>query len=92
MHENHTVKFGGQYNFSKVRQNGRSTYAGNLAFNTNRTNSTTQVIGDMLLGNFRTYSEFAYDPVGFFRFQQYEAFVTDSWRVSKKLSLELGVR
>jgi hypothetical protein len=92
VHDNHTVKFGGQYNFSKVRQNGRSTYAGNLAFNTNRTNSTTQVIGDMLLGNFRTYSEFAYDPVGFFRFQQYEAFVTDSWRVSKRLSLELGVR
>ena len=88
----HTVKFGGQYNFSKVQQNGRSTYAGNLAFNTNRTLSTTQVIGDMLLGNFRTYSEFAFDPVGRFRFQQYEAFVQDTWRVNKRLSLDLGVR
>jgi hypothetical protein len=36
----HTIKFGGLYNFSKVYQNGRSTYAGLLAFNTNRPNST----------------------------------------------------
>lgn len=89
---NHTVKFGGLYNFSKVRQNGRSTYAGSLAFNTNRTNSTGQVIADMLLGQFRTYSEFSYDPVGYFRFEQYEGFVNDTWRVNKKLSLDLGVR
>ncbi|MET0754264.1 MAG: carboxypeptidase regulatory-like domain-containing protein [Pyrinomonadaceae bacterium] len=89
---NHTLKFGGLYNFSKVYQNGRSTYAGNLAFNTNRTNSTGNAIADMLLGQFRTYSEFAYDPAGHFRFQQYEAFVNDSWRINKKLSLEIGVR
>lgn len=88
----HTTKFGAMWNFSKVRQNGRSTYAGNLAFNTNRTLSTTQVIADMLLGQFRTYSEFAFDPVGFFRFNQYEGFISDSWRVNRKLSLELGVR
>lgn len=88
----HTIKMGGLWNFSKVRQNGRSTYAGNLAFNTNRTLSTTQVIADMLLGQFRTYSEFAFDPVGFFRFNQYDAFLTDSWRVNRKLSLELGAR
>lgn len=89
---NHTVKFGFQYNFSKVRQNGRSTYAGSLEFNVNRALSTTQVMGDLLLGNFRRYSEFAFDPVGKFRFEQYEAFVADSWKVTGKLSLELGVR
>lgn len=89
---NHTIKFGALYNFSKVLQNGRSTYAGVLSFNTNRTNSTGNAIADMLLGQFRTYSEFASDPVGKFRFQQYEGFVSDSWRVNKRLSLELGVR
>jgi hypothetical protein len=46
----------------------------------------------MLLGNFRTYSEFAFDPIGKFRFEQYEGFVADSWKVNKRLSLELGVR
>ncbi|HEX8248634.1 MAG TPA: TonB-dependent receptor, partial [Pyrinomonadaceae bacterium] len=88
----HTLKFGGLYNFSKVYQNGRSTYAGNLSFNTNRTNSTGNAIANMLLGQFRTYSEFSYDPAAHFRFQQYEAFVNDSWRINKRLSLELGVR
>ncbi len=46
----------------------------------------------MLLGNFRTYSEASDDPVGFFRFNQYEAFASDNWRVNDRLSLELGVR
>lgn len=89
---NHTLKFGGQYNFSKVYQNGRSTYAGLVAFNTNRTNSTTNAFADALLGNFRTYSEFSADPAGHFRFQQYDAFATDSWKLTKKLSVEIGVR
>ena len=89
---NHTVKAGFQYDFSKVQQNGRSRYAGNIDFNTSRANSTTQVIADMLLGQFRTYTEFEYDPVGKFRFQQHEAFIADSWKVNNKLSLELGVR
>ena len=89
---NHTLKFGFLYNFSKILQNGRSTYAGNLSFDTSRPSSTTQPIGDLLLGNFRTYTEFAFDPVGHFRFWQTEAFVNDSWRVNKRLSLEIGVR
>ena len=89
---NHTLKFGGLYNFSKVFQNGRSTYAGLLAFNTNRPNSTGQAFGDALLGNFRTYSEFSADPAAHFRFQQYDAFATDSWKVTRKLSVEIGVR
>lgn len=92
IHGAHTFKIGGQYNFSKVLQNGRSTYAGLLAFNTNRPNSTGQAFGDALLGNFRTYSEFSADPTGRFRFQQYDAFITDSWRVNKNLSFEVGAR
>lgn len=88
----HTFKFGALYNFSKVFQNGRSTYAGLLAFNTNRPNSTGQAFGDALLGNFRTYSEFSADPAAHFRFQQYDAFATDSWRVRKNLSVEIGLR
>ncbi|HEV7645872.1 MAG TPA: TonB-dependent receptor [Pyrinomonadaceae bacterium] len=96
----HTFKFGGLYNFSKVFQNGRATYAGLLTFNTNRANSagtanlgsTGQAFGDALLGNFRTYSEFSADPTAHFRFQQYDAFVTDSWRITKRLSVEIGAR
>lgn len=55
-------------------------------------NSTGNGFADALLGNFRTYSEASIDPIGFFRFNQIESFVNNSWRVNRKLSLELGVR
>lgn len=90
---NHTFKFGGLFNFSQIYQNGRSLYAGNVAFNNSQnTNTTGNSLADALLGNFRTYTEASLDPASRFRFQQYEAFALDSWRVNRKLSLELGVR
>jgi hypothetical protein len=90
---NHTLKFGGLVYRNRIDQNGRTTYAGSLAFNNSGNNRTTNnAIADALLGNFRTYSESAIDPLGFFRFTQTEAFVNDSWKVNNKLSLELGVR
>lgn len=90
---NHTFKFGGVYNFSEIFQNGRSIYAGQVGFNTGGNPKTTgQSFADALLGNFRNYTEAQYDPAGHFRFKQYEAFALDSWKVNRRLSLELGVR
>ncbi len=91
---NHTFKFGAWFNRSEIYQNGRSLYAGqiNYATGTANPNSTGYAFADALLGNFRTYTEAALDPASHFRFKQYEAFALDSWRVSKNLSLELGVR
>lgn len=96
----HTLKFGTWLNFGGVDQNGRTEYAGLVSFNTNRRNSagtanlgsTGVTFADMLLGNFRTYQEYEYDPLGKFRYEQFDAFVNDSWRVNGRLSLELGLR
>jgi len=89
----HTLKIGLQYIRNRKDQNGRSLYAGNVTFNaTGNPNSTGNAFADALIGNFRTYQEFSIDPIGFFRFNQIEAYVNDSWRVNRKLSLELGVR
>jgi hypothetical protein len=93
VHGNHTLKTGGVVYRNRIDQNGRTTYAGNLAFSTSgNTKTTNNALADALLGNFRTYSESALDPLGFFRFTQTEAFVNDSWKVNGRLSLELGVR
>ena len=90
---NHTLKFGGLVYRNRIDQNGRTTYAGNLTFNTGgNTRTSNNALADALLGNFRTYSESASDPLGFFRFTQTEAFFNDSWKVNSRLSLELGVR
>lgn len=89
----HTLKTGALVYRNRIDQNGRTTYAGLVAFNTaGNPNTSNNAFADALLGNFRTYSEAAIDPLGFFRFTQIEAFVNDSWKVSNRLSLELGVR
>jgi hypothetical protein len=88
----HTFKAGWLSIYNEKDQNGRSQYAGSVSFNTNRPGSTGNSFADALLGNFRSYSEDQLDPMGYFRFWQHEAFVSDSWRVSERLSVEAGVR
>lgn len=89
----HSLKTGATIIRNRKDQNGRSRYTGDVNFNSSgNPNSTGNAFADALLGNFRTYSEFADDPIGFFRFTQFEAFVSDSWKVSRNLSLEVGLR
>ena len=91
----HTVKFGALYARNRKNQNSRPTsYDGSLAFspNGNTANSTGDAFADALMGNFQTFSQVSGDPVGFYRFNVYEGYVQDSWKVTHKLSLELGVR
>jgi hypothetical protein len=89
----HTIKAGALLIRDRVDQNGRSNYTGNITFNTSgNPNTSGNALADALLGNFRTYQEASADPLGFFRFTTPEAFIQDSWRVNRKLSLEIGLR
>jgi hypothetical protein len=89
----HTPKFGALVVRNRKDQNGRSPYAGNVSFSTTgNPNTTGHAFADVLLGNFRTYSEAQSDPVGFFRFWQYEAYASDNWRLGRDVSIEYGVR
>ncbi|MEW6129928.1 MAG: carboxypeptidase regulatory-like domain-containing protein [Acidobacteriota bacterium] len=92
-YQKHSIKTGGTYIRNRKDQNGRSRYTGQVTFNSSgNPNSTGNAFADALLGNFRTYTEFEDDPIGFFRFSQVDAFVSDSWKVSPRLSLEIGMR
>jgi hypothetical protein len=89
----HTFKAGFTLVRDRVDQNGRPNYTGNVSYSTSgNPNTTGNALADALLGNFRSYTEASADPIGFFRFTQPMAFVQDSWKVSRKLSLELGLR
>ncbi len=93
IHGNHAIKTGVLVVRNRKDQNGRSGYTGTLAYNNSgNTRTTGNSFADALLGNFRTYSEADNDPIGFFRFNQIEAYGTDSWKVKRNLSLELGLR
>ena len=76
-------------------QNGRSAYNGAITrFNTTGNVPTPPgyALSDALLGYFQIYTEAAYDPMGKYRYIEPAAFVSDSWRVSRKLTLDLGLR
>ena len=93
VHGSHTLKTGAVVIRNRKDQNGRTVYAGNVSFSTGSNPSTTNnAFADALLGNFRTYTESASDPIGFFRFSQFEAYATDSWKVNRQLSVEFGLR
>jgi hypothetical protein len=89
----HSLRSGFAVSRNRKDQNGRGNYFGSVAFNSaGNPNSTSNALADALLGNFRTYNEASADPVGFFRFTTYQAFVSDTWRVRDNLSIEAGVR
>jgi len=93
IHGKHSIKMGLIVVRNRKDQNGRSGYTGNVSFSTGgNTRTTGNAFADALLGNFRTYNEADNDPIGFFRFNQDEAYAMDSWKVTSKLSLELGAR
>jgi hypothetical protein len=89
----HTIKGGVLVIYNQKNQNGRSEYPGYVNFATSGNSRTTgNAFADALLSNFRTYREAQLDPMGYFRFWQYEGFVSDAWRLSRKLSVEVGLR
>ncbi|PWT93756.1 MAG: TonB-dependent receptor [Blastocatellia bacterium] len=94
IHGKHSIKTGVLIIRNRKDQNGRSNYTGTLNFasDSSNTRTTGNAFADALLSNFRTYNEADNDPIGFFRFNQFEAYATDSWKARSNLSLEFGAR
>jgi hypothetical protein len=89
----HTIRTGGSLIRYRKDQNGRSNYDGSIVFNTSgNPNTTGYALSDALLGNFQTYTEAAYDPMGHYRYTEPAAFVDDSWKASRKLTVDIGIR
>jgi hypothetical protein len=93
VHGQHTIRTGVMIIRNRKNQNGRAEYNGQISFNTTgNPNSTGYALADALTGNFNTYTEAQYDPMGYYRYTEPSAFVDDTWKVSRKLSLNLGLR
>ena len=74
--------------------NRTGTNFGQLAFDRdpNDPNDTNYAFSNALLGTATTYSESTARPYSHGRYQNYEWFAQDSWRVTKRLTLDLGLR
>ncbi|MGC2421278.1 MAG: hypothetical protein WA405_06465, partial [Candidatus Acidiferrales bacterium] len=91
---NHTIKFGVEFARNRKEQNSRPgpSYNGAINFANSSTNSSGDPVADMLMGEFNTIGQTSSGPVGQFRFNVEDAYIEDTWKFSRKLSIVMGVR
>jgi hypothetical protein len=90
----HTIKLGGFYNFNLNGQQPSWTDVPNFNFgsNTENTRDTGTTFANMLLGNYTSVSQSNGWFYGAFKFTGVEAYAQDSWKVSRRFTLEFGLR
>jgi hypothetical protein len=89
----HTLKFGGLVSHGRRTQdvNG-SPYWGQLTFNTSALNTTGNAVAEVLPGNFQKFYQVQSVPLFYGRYNEFRFYAQDSWKVSRKLSVEFGLR
>ncbi len=88
----HTAKFGFYWERTWNSQPNQGAVDGNATFSNWESNSSGNAYADMLMGLPNGYSEQNFDPIPVFRYISTEFYAQDSWKVSRKLTLDLGVR
>jgi hypothetical protein len=89
----HTLTFGFSIERDRKDQsNGNPN--GNLSFSTNTNNpfDTGYTWSDALTGNFNTYSQLDQQRTGKYRFTNGEWYLEDTWKASRKLTINGGIR
>ncbi len=89
---NHTIKFGVEYARNRKEQNSRANTNGGINFANSSPNTSGLPFADALMGTFNTVSQTSSNPVGQFRFNVEDAFVQDTWKFNRKLSIVMGLR
>jgi outer membrane receptor protein involved in Fe transport len=90
----HTLKAGFYYENTRKFQVGGKNPRGAFTFDTNSNNASDSKDGfsNALLGQINTYSEGTARVNGDWKFSNLELFFQDNWRVSKRLTLDYGIR
>jgi hypothetical protein len=90
----HTFKFGLYYNRDFKTQTGNWGLEGSINFSSSSSMpmDTGNGIANMMLGNFNNFSQASGHIYPWFRFWELDAYAQDSWKVSKRLTVEYGIR
>ncbi len=90
----HTFKAGVYVERSQIEQVSNINYRGALDFSRNPNNpfDTNNSFSNALLGVVNSYTEASNAPFGRFRMWNIEYYVQDTWRLTKRLTLNYGLR
>jgi hypothetical protein len=88
----HTLKMGFFYEWIRNAQPASGNSHGSMTFNRNNSNSLGNDYADMLVGNLNSFQQISFNRVNDISYNTYEGFIQDSWKVNKRLTLEVGMR
>jgi len=95
-HGNHGMKFGGLVTFEQKNENAANTTHGSFSFGQSggRTAFYNFLSGnaDGLCGNGCTYTEAQTDVTNHLRFNRYETFAQDTWKLRPNVTVDAGLR
>lgn len=89
----HTIKAGGFWERIRNAQPDNQFTNGFALVDAGQTNSTGNAYADLLTGTLTGgYQEFNFNRINDISYNTYEGFVQDSWKVTRRLTVELGLR
>jgi hypothetical protein len=99
---NHTLKFGFFYQRNRKDQISWGNINGQASFSQAPTSGGTcpdgvncflgDPLASALLGSFDSFEQDTSRPTGYFRYNQVEFYVQDTWKLTSKLTLDFGMR
>jgi hypothetical protein len=91
---NHTFKTGFFYEWIRNAQPANNNTNGYMQFipSSNATYTYGNAYADMLTGNMSQYQEANFNRLNDISYNTFEGFVQDSWKITPRLTLELGLR
>jgi hypothetical protein len=88
----HTMKFGGFYEYVTNDEPTTANDNGQIEISNWGGNSTGNAYADLLMGRITSWGESTTNPTGNFRRHEFSFFAQDSWKVSRRFTMEFGSR
>jgi hypothetical protein len=92
LYRKHTIKAGFFWENIRNSQPASSNTQGVFTFNVSNPNSLGSQWADMLTGTLNSYQETSFNRINDISYMTAEGFIQDSFKVSKRLTIEAGIR